>query len=52
MIGLLSSSFSDHGAIPRSGTSKLMHPRQMRETSKPVRPSFTYSILRHAPFFR
>jgi hypothetical protein len=44
MIGRLFSSSSVHGWGPRSGTPKLMHPRQRRETSSPVRPSFTYSM--------
>ena len=43
MNGRLASSSSVHGWMPRPGSPKLMQPRQMRETSRPVRPRVTYS---------
>src|ERR687889_655719 len=46
MIGRLDSSSSVHGCVPRCGSPKVMQPRAMRDTSRPVRPSFTYSMGR------
>ena len=36
------SSSSDHEWVPRPDSPKLMQPRQMRDTSRPVSPSLTY----------
>ena len=44
MNGRLSSSGSVHSCVPRSGTPYVMHPRHSRDTFRPERPSFTYSI--------
>ena len=35
-------SSSDQACVPWSDAPKLMHPRQMRETSRPVLPSLVY----------
>ena len=37
-------SSSDHACVPWSEAPKLMHPRQMRDTSRPVLPSLVYFI--------
>jgi len=39
MNGRLSSSGSDQGCVPRNGSPKLMQPRVMAETSRPLEPS-------------
>src|SRR5579875_1069444 len=45
--GRLASSSRVQGWLPRFGSPKLMQPRQMTDTSIPVRPSFTYLTSAH-----
>src|SRR5882762_7220958 len=51
--GRLSGSGSVQGWSPRSGTPKVMQPRQSLETCKPVEPKLTYFIrLQNEPHKR
>ena len=44
MKGRLAASSIVHGWVPCSEAPKLMHPKQIRDTCKPVSPRFTYFI--------
>ena len=43
MMGVAASSPRLQGCPPRCGSPKLMQPRQILETSRPVEPSLVYS---------